>query len=640
MAARKGWRTLGAALIGMTLLTQSIGIASAADLTTKYRVYQNDNLLREFSTYNNAVSFARQYNNSYVEEIGSRNWLWDNFQRYKVYQNGTPLPWAEFSTLEAATAEARRWANSSVRDTQGEGWSFSQYAKPGFRLYQGEITLNSWFFTTLDEARAEARKWANAHVIDLSTMRWVWDNYSDAAKATARSYDKVYQVFQGSYTTESWKFAYLEDAINESLKWANSTVVNIGRGTVIHSNIRAFHVLQHGVKLNEHLTLDEALQDARRWDHAVIKMNGKEIWNNYPYFRVYQNTSLIGEFKSIKDSVTYAMRYANSSIQTYDGLRIWNNFRKLQYWAWNGTASSDTIRAQVKPTQGLDVDSPSWFTLADAEGNLTDKSSADMVRELQRSGIKVHPLVHNQFNASMTSQFLANKEAQQKFIRALVDRCAALGAEGINVDFEEMAASDRNRYTEFLRMITKAAHEKGLVVSVDLPRGSAAWNAKTTFDHEQIAQIVDYVAIMAYDQHWSGAPNPGSVAGLQWVEQGIKEFLAYGIQRDKLLLGIPFYVREWKLDAEGKMVSNRAVIMDALPKLMSDKKAVKTWDDRFQQYKVEYKEGGFTYVFWLEDEITVKARLDLAKKYELAGVAAWRLGYEPDSLWTMMIREK
>lgn len=79
------------------------------------------------------------------------------------------------------------------------------------------------------------------------------------------------------------------------------------------------------------------------------------------------------------------------------------------------------------------------------------------------------------------------------------------------------------------------------------------------YDHEKLAHIADYIMIMAYDQYYSGSATPGSVAGLQWAEEGIKEFLSYGIPRDKLIMGIPFYVREWKLDSSGKGVSNRAV---------------------------------------------------------------------------------
>ena len=192
----------------------------------------------------------------------------------------------------------------------------------------------------------------------------------------------------------------------------------------------------------------------------------------------------------------------------------------------------------------------------------------------------------------------------------------------------------------FIKNLTKAAHARGLKVSIDLPRGSLAWNHLTAFDHVELAKTVDYIVTMTYDHHYSGSTTPGPVAGMQWTEQGVVEFLSYGIPRDKLIMGIPFYIREWKLDSTGKLVSNRAITSKTVKKLMKDKKATSTWDPTYMQYKVEYKENGFTYVFWLEDENSVKARLDIAKKYRLAGVSAWRLGQESPDFWQTMLLEK
>ncbi|MNE41068.1 Glycosyl hydrolases family 18 [compost metagenome] len=145
---------------------------------------------------------------------------------------------------------------------------------------------------------------------------------------------------------------------------------------------------------------------------------------------------------------------------------------------------------------------------------------------------------------------------------------------------------------------------------------------------------------MAYDEHWSGSTTPGSVAGLTWAEEGVKQFLSYGIPRSKLMLGIPFYVREWKLDSSGKMVSNRAVYMKEVPALIESTNATGILDSASGQMKYTYEKDGFTYMFWAETEETVKARINIAKAYDLAGVAAWRLGYESSDLWTMMLRMK
>lgn len=631
----------------MTLLLSSGGSALAADKTSKYRVYQDNHILLETSDYKSAENYARQFASSHIEEIATRQWLWNNYPRYKVYQNGYSSSAWEFATLDQAIREASRWGHASIRDLQSDGWVWDNY--PNYRVYQGDATLPSWAFSTLNEAKAEAAKWGNAHIIDLNSHQWVWDNIPAATKAELRaSGNKTYQVYQGTFTNDNWSFAYLEDAVNESLKWGNSTVKSTEKNNeVVFSNVKTYRVYQYDKYLDSFLHVDEAIAYAKQFDHTVIRddnsAGGKSltIWTNYPYYQVYQNGSWISDFSTIPNALNYAMGFSNASIRPLDGNSIlWDNFSKLQFWGWNGSSSNDTTRSQVNNTAGLDVVSPTYFTLADASGALTDTSNKDTVAWLKQQGYSVQPLVNNQFDAALTSAFLSNAEAQTKFIQALVAKGAALGVDGLNMDFESLAGKDRAAYTAFITNLTKAAHDKGLLISIDLPRGSVKWNAQTAYDHEKLGNIVDYIITMTYDQHWKGSTEAGSVAGLQWVEEGVKEFLSYGISRDKLIIGIPFYVREWQIDGSGNLVSNRALLMKDLPSLIASKNATKTWDAKFKQYRVEYSQDGYNYVFWLEDESTVKERLDIAKKYNLAGVAAWRLGYDSADLWKMMIQEK
>ncbi|MBP1155418.1 MULTISPECIES: glycosyl hydrolase family 18 protein [unclassified Paenibacillus] len=632
----------------LTLFLSSTSSVMAADKTTKYRVYQDARIMLETSDYKSAENYAKSYSRSHVEEIGTRQWLWDNYPRYKVYQHGYSSSAWEFASRDAAVREAAKWGSSNVRDLQSGGWIWDNY--PKYRVFQGEITLDSWKFQTQADAVAEARKWANSYIVDLDTNRWVWDNVTENRKSELRnSGKKTYQVYQGTFTADNWKFAYLGDAVNESLKWSNSTIRNTENGKVVYSNVKPYKVYQYDHFLNSFLSLNDAINYAKLYDHTKITndnapaVGGKPgtIWNNYPYYQVLQNDKLIADFSTIPAALKYATGFANASIRTYDdGIRIWDNLRKLQFWGWNGSSSDTTIRSHVNNTSGLDVVSPTYFQLADNTGNISDTSNKATVDWLKKQGYSVHPLVANQFDTALTTQFLAKPEARTKFINDLVNKAVALGVDGLNIDFESLAGSDRDRFTAFMRELTQTAHAKKLIISVDLPRGSLSWNDKTAFDHEKLAGIVDYIITMTYDHHWKGSTEPGSVAGLSWVEQGVKEFLSYGIPRDKLIMGIPFYVREWKVDSTGKLDSNRALLMRDLPKLIAEKKASMTWDSRFNQYKVEYKQDGFTNVFWLENEESIKARIAIAKKYDLGGVAAWRLGYESQDLWNVMIREK
>ncbi|MEF3310917.1 glycosyl hydrolase family 18 protein [Paenibacillus sp. GYB004] len=635
-----GKRWIAALLVSVFMLAAPFTAGAAPNKTTKYRVYQNEAALSEFSDLKQAIAYANWFTHSYVEEIETRNWVHHTYPRYKLYQYDVSLPGWEFATLEQAKAVAQYYGHASIRDMQSTGWVWNNY--PRYRLYQGGITLDTWEFANLNDAIKEATYYLNAHVIDLETNQWVWDNLSAADKQKAREGAAVYQVYQKGQTKEEWKFAYLEDAVNESLKWSNSIVVDNSNGKkTVYSNESKYKVYQGNNLINEFVSINDAIYYAQWFLHISIKTDGKEIWNNYPYYQVYQSNEKVAEFKTIGEALQYAQWYKNISIRTYHGDRIWNNFRKLLFWGWNGSSAADTIKKQVQTTAGLDVDSPTWFQLEDADGNLKDMSNKESVAWLKSQGHEVHPLVANQFNSTLTTQFLANPAAQQKFIAALVGRSSDLGVDGINVDFENLSGKDRKAFTAFIESLTAAAHAKGLKISIDLPRGSVKWNHQTAFDHEKLGSIVDYIITMTYDHHYSGSDKPGSVAGLAWVEEGVKEFLEYGIPRDKLMMGIPFYVREWKINsATGALESNRAIYMKDLPALIESKKAVSVWDSQFGQYKVEYTEGEYKYVFWLENEETVKARVEIAKKYDLAGVAAWRLGYETTDVWNAILPQK
>lgn len=618
--------------------------ALAADRTTKFRLYEENRIVKEFATLEAAVSAGKKLRNSHVERIGSREWVWDNLSRYRVYQNDKTYPDWQYATLEEAVKTAKKYANSSVRDVQRGGWVWHNFAglvDEPFLLMQGDKTLPGWQFAKLADAQKEAKKWANAHVIDLRSGEWVWDNLKPERKDELRQGEAVYRIHDSNdQPLPDLSFSYLEDAVGEARKHDNVSIVNSKTGKTVYTNVKPYAVYQNAKWLASYADPDEAAAYARKWAHATVRLNDRVIWSNFPYYRVFQNDRQIGAFNQISEAVAHAQQYANAAVITLHDETLWDNRHQLQFWSWNGSARPDTIRQHVSNTMGLDVVSPTWFELERADGSLKDTSDAATVRWLKQNGYAVHPLIHNQFDAKLTTAFLADTKAQDRFINALVGKAASLGVDGLNLDFESLAGSDRAKYTAFVRRFTEAAHDKGLTVSIDLPRGSVRWNHLTAFDHTALADIVDYIIIMAYDQHYSGSDVPGSVAGLQWTEEGIKEFLSYGIPRNKLILGIPFYARDWKLNADGSLAGNRSLVMRNIPDLLANPSVTKSWDDRFNQYKVTYKENGATRVFWLEDESTVAERLKLAKQYDLAGVAAWRMGHEYPDIWETMIQHK
>ncbi|OBZ17447.1 glycoside hydrolase [Bacillus sp. FJAT-26390] len=627
-------------LLCQTIMTGTVGIVdAAATQMTKFRVFQNDQALREFATEAQAIAFAKKFGYSHVEKIADRGWVWDNFPRYKIYQNGQTNPKWEFRTYEQALHVATKLTNVHIRDLENIGWAYQSYAK--YKLYQGDNTKESWSFLTLAAAKQEAKKWGNAHVMELSTNKWVWGNLTEAQVKAQRAANSAYQITVNGIPVEGQPlYSFLLDAINASSAVAGSEVLNTATSKVVHSNLPNYLVMQNGATVSAANSLDSAVQMAKKTPNAEVYFNGNVYWSGIPYLAVYQGEKKLRTFNTRSSAVAFAKAYANSSVRTSEGRKMWSNAKSLVYMGWNGSATSATVLSHVANTQGLSIDSPTWFELSAADGTFTDTSDQAVADTFKKQGIKVMPLVHNQFNKKLTTAFLSNHAAQQKFIGNLTAKLSKLGAAGVNLDFEEVAGSDRKAYTAFVTALAKAVHASGMQLSVDLPRGSLSWNHNAAYDHAALSAVVDTIVIMAYDEHWSGSDTPGSVAGLAWVEEGVKQFLGYGIPRNKLMLGIPFYVREWKLDSNNKLVGNRAIFMKEVPKLIADTNAQGVLDKESGQMKYKYMKDGYTYLFWAETEATVKARINLAKAYDLAGVAAWRLGYESSDLWTMMLRMK
>ncbi|WP_141501358.1 glycosyl hydrolase family 18 protein [Paenibacillus luteus] len=621
----------------LTTLTSTVEAASPQ--MTKYRVYQNDQALKEFATESQAIAYAGKFAYSHVETISGRAWVWDSLPRYQLYQNGkTQSKWA-FQSYNEALSAAKKLTNVHIRDLENVGWVYQSYAK--YQLFQGDNTNIKWSFPTLAAAKQEASKWGNAHIMELNSNTWVWSNLTAAQVKAQQEAAPVYQLMlNGKPVEDTPQYSFLKEAIHASAGITSSEVLNIRTNKIVHSNTSDYLIQQAGKIVGSAISLEAAVQLAKKTPNAEVYYKDQVYWSGIPFLAVYQGDNKLKAFNARSSAVAYAKGFANSSVRTSEGRTIWSQTKKLVYMGWNGSSSSSTIIGHAANTQGLTIDSPTWFELAAADGTVTDKSDPAIVSLFKEKGIQVMPLVHNQFNKQMTTAFLKNSTAQKSFINTITTRLSQLGAAGVNLDFEEVAGSDRIAYTSFVTAFAKAVQAKGMQLSIDLPRGSLSWNHLTAYDHAALAPVVDTIIIMAYDEHWSGSDTPGSVAGLQWAEEGVKHFLSYGIPRNKLMLGIPFYVREWKLDSSNKLVSNRAVLMKEVPKLIADTHAQGTYDAASGQMKYKYVKDGFTYLFWAETEATVKARIDLAKEYDLAGVAAWRLGYESSDLWTMMLRMK
>ena len=288
--------------------------------------------------------------------------------------------------------------------------------------------------------------------------------------------------------------------------------------------------------------------------------------------------------------------------------------------------------------EALDVIAPTWFSVADEEGTVLNKADRRYVEEAHKKGYQVWALVENSFNPDLTTKILNNKVLRSKVIGQLVFYASLYNLDGINVDFENMYYGDQAAFVAFMEELKDQIKLQNLVLSVDVtvPSSSERWSK--VYDRKALADIVDYVAIMTYDEHWGSSPVSGSVASIGWVERGIQRSLEL-IPEEKVLMGLPFYTRVWRefKDENGKnRVESKAISMVRAREIILEKKADVRWDEKAGQYFAQYEESGDQYKIWLEDPRSIALKASLVSKYRLAGTAAWRRGFEDEAVWPVL----
>ena len=300
---------------------------------------------------------------------------------------------------------------------------------------------------------------------------------------------------------------------------------------------------------------------------------------------------------------------------------------------WHQVTSTDAnsyFADAVQNMTGVNVISPTWLSVSDNDGNVSSLASGEYVMQAHEKGLKVWGLVDNFSENMSTTTVLSKTSSRQNLENQLVTYAMKSGLDGINIDFESLSEDVGIHFLQFLRELSIQCHENNLVLSVDNP---VPEDFTSHYDRTEQGKVVDYVIIMGYDEHYVGS-DVGSVASLPWVEQGVKDTLAE-VPAKRTILAIPFYTRLWKT-TDGGALTSEAIGMDQAQQVISENGAETYWDKTTSQNYGTYEGDGATYQIWLEDAQSVAEKVKLISKYELAGVAEWKLGFENSGIWSVI----
>lgn len=301
----------------------------------------------------------------------------------------------------------------------------------------------------------------------------------------------------------------------------------------------------------------------------------------------------------------------------------------LAWFQVGGTGGNAYVDNYLAGTSGINVISPTWYSITGTDGAMTSYGSKDFVNKMHSRGIDVWVLVDD-FDTNVDyAQLYSSKKARTRMINTLISDAAQYGYDGINLDLENVKSTFAKDFLQFVRELSVECNRAGLVLSTDNYKPEVY---NTCYNLKEQAVFVDYVIVMAYDEHHAGS-DAGSVASLPFVKEAVEDTVEL-VPKEQVIVGIPFYTRVWT--TTGGQTTSKAVSMQtAIDQLNSDGQ-VALWNDDCGQYVASYTVGSSTRQIWFEEEKSLEAKLKVIQENNVAGVAGWKLGLEKSTVWPVI----
>lgn len=308
----------------------------------------------------------------------------------------------------------------------------------------------------------------------------------------------------------------------------------------------------------------------------------------------------------------------------------------LGWHAIGGIGGNDTLSAMVAESKGINVIAPTWFSLNDNEGNFRSFGTAQYVQQAHGYGLKVWGVwdnfnYKNETGADIDSYaVLSSTSRRQLLVQSMINTALSLGLDGINIDFEGLTENVGEHYIQFLRELSVECRKNNLVLSID---NYVPFHFNEFYRLDIQGEIADYVIIMGYDEHWHGSKDPGSVASINYVSNGLSRTLEQ-VPAEKVVNALPFYTILWK--TEGAEVTDEYITLNNMADFLQRVNITPEWDEETCQNYAEWQSGSATYQIWVEDLESLTVKLNVMSAQDIAGVAVWRLGYGTPAAWELI----
>ncbi len=268
------------------------------------------------------------------------------------------------------------------------------------------------------------------------------------------------------------------------------------------------------------------------------------------------------------------------------------------------------------------------------DGNLVGSVPQDGMDIARKNNVQPLLVVHNMANgidSKSVSKILNSPANMNRLVQNINLLVNQYNFAGVNIDFEGVPPQDREKYNTLLRELRNVLHSQGKLLTVAIPAKTMdmpnnSWSG--AYNYQVIGQLVDYAVLMTYDEHWFGG-SPGPIASAPWVNKVLK-YASSQMPREKILMGVAAYGYDWSPKGTQTILWRNAYKLQQYGPIQ--------WDNTSSSPYIKYYTD-VQHEAWFENKYSLAIKLDLAKQYNIAGIAVWRLGLEDDTFW-QTVRQK
>lgn len=270
---------------------------------------------------------------------------------------------------------------------------------------------------------------------------------------------------------------------------------------------------------------------------------------------------------------------------------------------------------------------PEWLVLANSKGDLTDESDPTIIKIAADAHLPILAMLTNfrvGWQAGDLHNVLNNPARRTDLIENIYANLVEHKFAGVNIDFEQLGSRDRKLMVQFMSELKVKLQPAGLILTEAVPADDEAYDLK------RLADIVDYIVPMVYDEHYQSG-EPGPVASIQWFDAQLDR-LAKVLPPSKTVIGFGNYGYDWIMGGKGATETKFA---DVIAAAQQNKSAV-LWDKDEANPVLRYTRAGQQHEVWFLDAVTALNQAGDVSDAGFRGLALWRLGAEDPGLWTVL----